>query len=308
MHQEKQSIHSVSSFQQWNVVSDSILEERHNHAAYELYIITSGECSLSVNNTELTLSSNQGVLIAPEVFHASRSVTAPFTCISAAYVLNESMMEHAELLEQGHFWVFSVDHTIKDLCQTIMEEAEREDDLFQKELIDNQFTMLILRVLRSVKGAPLDQLPAQEPPVPQDDMSVIDRFFRATPPEQRTKENLAALLHCSERHALRKVYELYGMSFREKKMLSRIDTAKHLLVATNKSIEEICGVVGYADRATLCRAFNLYANTTPIKYRREARRDAQKRCPEEMPRRDAQKRCPEEMPRRDAPIPSDTSE
>ena len=268
----EQPISSFVPYLQWNALSDSMVEERHNHAAYELYIITSGECILSVNNTELTLSSNQGALIAPEVFHASRSIDAPFACIAAAFVLNESMLGHLSLPEQGEFLVFSVDQTIRVLCQKIMEETKQQDNLFHKELIANHFAELILRLFRSVKEIPLDQLPAQAPPTQQDDMSIIDSFFRTTQPELRTKENLAKQLHCSERHVLRKIYDLYGMSFQKKQILSRIDTAKHLLSTTDKTIEEICSMVGYADKAALYRAFNLYTDTTPIKYRKNAKR------------------------------------
>lgn len=264
----EQPVSSFVPYLQWNALSDSMLEERHNHAAYELYIITTGECILSVNNTALTLSANQAALIAPEVFHASRSVSAPFACISATFVLNESVLGHLSLPEQGVFLTFSVDQTIRELCHKILEEAEQQDNLFHKELIANYFAELILRVFRSVNGIPLDQLPTQTPPIQQDDMSIIDSFFRTTPPELRTKENLAKQLHCSERHLLRKIYDLYGMSFQKKQILSRIDTAKHLLSTTDKTIEEICSMVGYADKAALYRAFNLYTDTTPIKYRK----------------------------------------
>ena len=53
-------------------------------------------------------------------------------------------------------------------------------------------------------------------------------------------------------------------------MISRIDTAQHLLRVTDKSIEEICMLVGYAGTAAFYKAFKRYADSTPIKYRKQA--------------------------------------
>ena len=100
---------------------------------------------------------------------------------------------------------------------------------------------------------------------------MIDSFFEQTPPKLRTKENLAKLLHCSQRQVLRKIYALYGVSFQQKQLLSRIDTAQHLLRVTDKSVEEICTLVGYADPAAFYKAFKLYTNTTPVKYRKQSK-------------------------------------
>ena len=100
---------------------------------------------------------------------------------------------------------------------------------------------------------------------------VIDVFFGNTPPKLRTKENLAKLLSCSERQVLRKIRTLYGMSFQQKQILSRIDTAQHLLRVSDKSVEEICAFVGYADTAAFYKAFKTYTHTTPVRYRKRAK-------------------------------------
>ena len=102
-------------------------------------------------------------------------------------------------------------------------------------------------------------------------MTIIDAFFVNTTPKLRTKENLAELLHCSQRQVLRKVHKLYKMSFQKKLMLSRIDTAQHLLSTTDKSVEEICSLVGYADKAAFYKAFSQHTKTTPVKYRKKFR-------------------------------------
>ena len=58
---------------------------------------------------------------------------------------------------------------------------------------------------------------------------------------------------------------------KEATALSRIDTAQHLLRVTDKSIEEICSLVGYSDTAAFYKAFKLHTGTTPFKYRKRSK-------------------------------------
>ena len=167
--------------------------------------------------------------------------------------------------------LFSADDDTKALCAGIFTEIRKEDRLFHKELLANQFAQLMLRVFRTVEETSSDSRRVISHPKQLEDMTVIDAFFVNTPPKLRTKENLAQRLHCSERQVLRKLYALYGMSFQKKQMLSRIDTAQHLLRVTDKSVEDICALVGYADTAAFYKAFKAHTHTTPVKYRKQER-------------------------------------
>lgn len=244
---------------------------RHNHASYELHVILAGQCSLFINNTELTLKAGQGILLAPEVFHGPNSVVQPFCRLSAAFFPDESQL-FPLIPGRGGFLLFSVDEAVKELCTAIFAEIKKEDSPFHKELLANQFAQLMLRVFRIIKETTSDPGATISSPRQIEDMTVIDGFFVKTPPKLRTKENLAKLLHCSQRQVLRKIYALYGVSFQKKQMLSRIDTAQHLLRVTDQSIEEICGLVGYSDPAAFYKAFKLYTNTTPVKYRKQVKK------------------------------------
>lgn len=267
-------VSKVIPYLQWGELSDGELNfwktGRHNHASYELHIILSGGCSLFINNAELTLQAGQGILIAPEIFHAPDSVTQPFSRLSASFLPDETQLSQL-IPGQDTFLLFSVDDTVKNLCSAILAEVNKEDCPFHKELLSNQFAQLMLQVLRTIKETSSNPRPMITHPKQLEDMTVIDRFFVNTPPKLRTKENLAKLLHCSQRQVLRKIYILYGVSFQKKQMLSRIDTAQHLLRVTDKSVEEICGLVGYSDTAAFYKAFKLYTNTTPVKFRKRVK-------------------------------------
>lgn len=271
-------VNPIFPYMQWHLqggdLSDGGVNDwrsgRHNHATYEMYIILSGECSLFVNNIKLTLQTGQGIMIEPEVFHATDSVTQPFCRLSVGFRLGEDHLAQ-HLSGHGPFLLFKPDDTIMNLCHAISSEIRNESGLFHKELLSNQFSQLMLQVFRIMKETAAEPQLVISHPKQLDDMMVIDSFFVNTPPKQRSKENLARRLHCSERQVLRKIYTLYGMSFQKKQMLSRVDTAQHLLRVTDKSVEEICALVGYSDTAAFYKAFKHYTNTTPVKYRKRVK-------------------------------------
>ena len=166
------------------------------------------------------MQAGQGILIAPEVFHAPNSVTQPFCRLSVSFFPDEAKLI-PWIPEKGTFLRFSADETVQNLCAAIFAEIKKEDRLFHRELLANQISQLMLQVFRAVKETTQDSQPAVSRPKQVEDMIVIDEFFESTPPKLRTKENLAKLLHCSERQVLRKVYALYGMSFQQKQLLYR---------------------------------------------------------------------------------------
>lgn len=267
-------ISTIIPYLEWAELADGEINTweigRHNHASYELHIIVSGQCTLSINNTELVLQAGQGILIAPEVFHAPSSVTQPFCRFSATFYPDEAALFHL-IPVRGSFLSFFVDEATNALCAAIFEELKKRDSLFHKELLSTQFAQLMLQLFRTIKETTPTAQTAGSGAKQFEDMTIIDRFFANTPPKLRTKENLAKLLHCSQRQLLRKIHTLYGMSFQKKQMLSRIDTAQHLLRVTEKSVDEICTFVGYSDSAAFYKAFKHYTNTTPVKFRKHAK-------------------------------------
>ena len=85
------------------------------------------------------------------------------------------------------------------------------------------------------------------------------------------QKHLSEYLHCSQRQLIRKMQALYGVSFRQKLIESRMDLARYLLRSTEASVNEISTKVGYADNAAFFRAFRQHTGKTPAQYRKEKR-------------------------------------
>lgn len=64
-----------------------------------------------------------------------------------------------------------------------------------------------------------------------------------------------------------------GFTFHSYLNLCRIRNAEHLLVETNKTLDEIAGIVGMKEAKVLCREFKKRLGTTPRAYRMKAKEE-----------------------------------
>jgi len=268
----EQPMSGLIPYLQWEEMEHACLNSwditRHNHAFYELHIITEGECSVQIDNTELHLQAGQGIIVAPDVFHGPEWISDPFFRFSVPFYLDAVMIDALQL---RRFCLFEVSGHITDLCDAIISEFRQKDSFLHRQMISAQFSHLMICVFRSLQNNPQSGHDLDLKQI--EDMTVIDNFFATTTLEQCTRKALSLKLHCSERQLLRKLYKLYGVSFREKLAQSRIDMAQHLLRSTTMSIQEISIAVGYSDNAAFYRVFRIHTGITPMEYRKTIRGD-----------------------------------
>ena len=98
---------------------------------------------------------------------------------------------------------------------------------------------------------------------------VIDTFFEDNMACYGTEEQLAEALHISKRQLARVLQEHYDMNFRQKLLVTRMDHAGWLLRTTEKSIGEICSIVGYNSETTFFKNFKNHYDVTPLQYRKQ---------------------------------------
>ena len=244
---------------------------RHSNTCYELHIILEGTCRLAFDAQTLDLAPGQAVIIAPNVFHAPSHVSGSFCRFSLSFSADPVLTPALGGIVRETYRFFEPGSRVTELCGRILEELDKESFL-SRELVSAQFSQLMVLCLRQVREE-TEQLPKAEKPLTQEDeIERIDNFFALYPPERQTRRELAEYLHCSQRQLIRKMQALYGVSFRQKLMDSRVDLAMYLLRSTDKSVGQISAEVGYADNAAFFRVFRQYTGMTPAQYRREKRK------------------------------------
>lgn len=240
---------------------------RHNHARYELHVILEGTADLDLNGKLFHIETGSAVMIAPHVFHEPQNIPRKFCRFSISFLAEGRLAKALSDLRDSGWLFFQPEPDLLQLCRKILVEIDQSDFL-SEELLSTMISEFLIRCLRKVSGS-RQSTPA--PPVEiDDDIERIDNFFFAFPPEQQTRKKLAEYLHCSERQLTRKFHALFGMTFQQSLVQHRIEHAKHLLRATDKSISEIAAIIGYADSAAFTRGFHQHTGQTPVQYRTQA--------------------------------------
>ena len=240
---------------------------RHSNTCYELHIILEGNCNLAFDADIHTMASGQAVFIAPNVFHAPSNVSDPFCRFSLSFSVDASLLPTLSTVDRDGYRFFEPGSRIVSLCSELLRELDA-DGFMSKEITSALFSQLMVLCLRAIREEA--DLPADSKTLTQEDeIERIDNFFAMYPPERQTRQELAEYLHCSQRQLIRKMQALYGVSFQQKLIASRMDLARYLLRSSDKSVNEISTAVGYADNAAFFRAFRQHAGMTPAQYRKE---------------------------------------
>ena len=242
---------------------------RHSNTCYELHIILEGSCHLAFDAQSHDFTHGQAVLIAPNVFHAPSGISESFCRFSLSFSLDNALSGALQTVDNQGYLFFEPGAQVLSLCRDILRELDN-DVFLNRELVSALFSQLMILCLRIVRGDQAYVTDSSKPLTQEDEIERIDNFFAIFPPERQTREELAKYLHCSQRQLIRKMQALYGVSFREKLIASRMDLAKYLLRSTDKSVNEICLAVGYADNAAFFRIFRQHTGMTPARYRKES--------------------------------------
>ena len=243
---------------------------RHSNTCYELHIILEGTCNLSFDAGIHPMSAGQAVMIAPNVFHAPSDVSDKFCRFSLSFSVDEALLRTMDGVNAEGYRFFEAGSRVTTLCGEILRELD-EDAFLNREMTSAQFSQLMILCLRAVHDAAKENRKEEKNLTQEDEIERIDNFFALYPPERQTRQELAEYLHCSQRQLIRKMQALYGASFRQKLIASRMDLARYLLRSTEASVNEISSRVGYADNAAFFRAFRQHTGMTPAQYRKEKR-------------------------------------
>ena len=240
---------------------------RHCNANYELHIILKGSCDLDVASKTHMLAAGSAIVIAPNEYHMPRVTSDDFLRLSIPFSLSEHHLSKALRQAIPTSVIFALSPELQQLSNLILAELSGSQP-FSADLLPALLTNLMICVFRSlgvcdsagntVKKAQADWR-----------TDVIDTFFEDNMACYGTEEQLAEALHISKRQLARVLQEHYDMNFRQKLLVTRMDHAGWLLRTTDKSIGEICSIVGYNSETTFFKNFKNHYDATPLQYRKQ---------------------------------------
>ena len=237
--------------------------QRHCHADYELHMILSGTCSVSVDAHQYTLTAGNAMMITPGHYHFPQAIGNRFRKLSLSFFpfsgnVGEAL-QNAEAVS-----IIPLSETVLQLANRILEESN--DNLpFQHALTGAMLSHVMVYTLRKL-SIPERFTELDLPNAWRTD--IIDDFFSENI-AYGTEAQLAEQLHLSRRQLTRVMQTHYGMTFRQKLLAARMDRAGWLMRTTDLTIAQVYGNVGYNSEAAFYQNFKDYYGLTPQQYRKK---------------------------------------
>ena len=244
---------------------------RHSNVNYELHIILHGSCVVEVAEDTLSLSAGDILIVAPGVYHAAKVNPGPFERFTMTFAAPKTDLAPSLRKVINPYVQMAAPPDIRNLCSAMMREYSGTL-LYKENLLRFQLGQLLVFLLRQFSALEKNaerNAQGEDGHISGDMASTIESFFVKNMASYGIMQQLADKLHLSKRQLCRLIPKLYGMTFREKLLDTRMDYAAWLLRTTPKTTAEICSQVGYSSEPTFYTNFKQHHGISPAQYRRK---------------------------------------
>lgn len=258
------------------------VQEKHNHAAFELQFVLSGSGTLVFGEMQQPLETASIHLIGPNLFHSVKpDERDPVVRSTLRFTFREDTGNdpwfpgtEAEQLKAVLSDVTyrrlpaSADHGLLfQLVDEIRSEIETPS-LGWYTNVQSLFAQIIVRVARAIGPSAPPTVDYAMPSRAKDDLRshIIDLFFMGYR-QPLTLEMLAEKMNLSTKQVNRLLQRHFRTSFKQKLLDTRLEVAKDLLRTTALPVERIAGEIGYASPHRFYTLFQKKLGMTPNEYR-----------------------------------------
>ena len=142
------------------------------------------------------------------------------------------------------------------------------NELVKKDFISVILNQIYLLLLRKMSNLGIREVVPNYCDEQEQRRLGLESYFEQNFDKPITEEHLAQEMYLSKRQVSRILREVYGKSFRQILINTRMNCAKQLLESTALSLEEIADLVGYNSLSGFCLAFRQTVGITAGQYRR----------------------------------------
>lgn len=238
------------------------LRPAHSHSQYELHAVTGGNCALVFGERTVILKTGECCMIRPHVYHMRKE--APDA--TKFYDLRIDCPEDAPFPTGGQDYLF-----LRCAPALLQYFAALENELSARRIssddaIKSICTLLVVTLLRELtvpRGSP--QQKGDSAADPRDE--IIDNYFALNFGEDASATVLADRLGITTRQLARIMQRLYGCTFRQRLLETRLYHAQQLLSSTALPIWQIASSCGFSSVGSFSTAFRTIVGCTPSQFR-----------------------------------------
>ncbi|WP_151736020.1 helix-turn-helix domain-containing protein ['Paenibacillus yunnanensis' Narsing Rao et al. 2020] len=236
--------------------------ENHLDRYYNLHIVLDGKGALYYEGKTFELAKGQGFLYGPGLRQTYQSDESEPWDIRWVHFYGGGLEEFLDGKGLDEPWLFRLadmvpfDNSIERLLQ--LGRTYKVDDEF--EVAAALYELLIrLQLSASQLNIPANQT--------DEKIRTAANYVRAHCKDRLSLEQAAAIAGYSTHYFSRKFNQLFGISFSDFVLESRLLRAKQLLSSTNLSIKRISMETGFSQSSYFGKCFRAFAGMTPLEFR-----------------------------------------
>lgn len=259
--------------------------EDHVHASFELLLCRKGSGYQFIEGAAHAYDDESVFLLSPFVTHAhiANPGSAEVRC-SIRFILPEAaafsgrcepgLAAALERLKKEQYAQFSANAqaiAIADLLTEAVCSAESTALLVLSGLLSALFSSVFAELTRLYGGGKDSGTPRLRAESDSARRLIIDSFFGQSLDGSARIEDLCEQVHISPSSLNRVIRELYGTSFKQKLIESRVAYIKYYLKYTDLPIRAVAEKTGFLEDNKLSLFFKQHAGLSPTQYRQRER-------------------------------------
>ena len=242
----------VTFCERFDDTSDIWCFETHNHPDIEMIYFRSGAADIQVSSEDIRISPYDVVVYPARAYHKESlmpAVRQEVVCLRVR-VDGGLELEHPIHIKDYH-------QILGILFDKIHVDYHTQGRDGRIDLLQDYAKLLLMSCI----------VAHVESRSTCDFLDVVLEYISDHYCEKITVPELAAMVHVSDAYLNKRFRRANGMSIIKYVNMLRIEKAKHMLIATDYSIEHITTAVGFNSSKYFCRAFKAYTQMTPSDYR-----------------------------------------
>lgn len=250
---------------------------KHIHTNFELYLITSGDCRMNINGTELFCTKNDFIMILPNTVHSfevlhdeCEFLHVHFNADIFSHILVKKTSEFSisltdALLFHCNFYYRQPSNVLLFNLITSIVGIYKKNEPFACVSTNLYIAQLMLYVLKQIsKDTPLTSNAHAQNHYIAYTLQYIAEHYQS----KLLISDIAGTLNISPRYLSKIFSQHMHLTLANYINIYRINQAVHLMETTNLSLVDIALAIGLKDSQHFSRLFTKIMNTSPGKYRK----------------------------------------
>ncbi|MDF2717578.1 MAG: AraC family transcriptional regulator [Paenibacillus sp.] len=263
----------------------------HHHHLFELLYCFSGEATQVMKSYELTLHTGDWIIVKSGARHRTDNRSgSPYSFFNIHFDVDDpELRRRLSGADCGYLSRSEAENTglpgymkqiERIMTAGLVGEQDHGSGMLALQHLDPlhkiELQACILLIVKEIaeQSAALTQAPIKERPPAASSLetdiahAVEERLQRmASPDSEDSIAHIAKEMHMSRSQCTKIFTKVYGVSPRRYVSLLIVNQAKHLLVTTSLSIEDISIRLGFRSLSHFSRQFRRWTGTSPLQYR-----------------------------------------